>query len=303
MSNGLRGVWAAAVTPMHDDLTVDLDRLTAHYRWLLAQGCDGVAALGTTGEANSFSLKERLDVIEHLSGAGLGMERILVGTGCCAIPDTVKLTEAALAAGAAGALMLPPFYYKGVSDDGLFAAFSEVIQRVGNPDLKIYVYDFPAMTGVEMSVDFLVRLHGAYPDTVVGVKDSSGNWPAMQAVCAAIPGFGTFAGTEQYLLPVLRAGGAGCISATANVTAAKAAEVYAQRDSAEADRLQDELTALRLMLQGYPLIPCMKEVLARLHDDPAWRRLRPPLVNLPAEKAQALFHEIDAARFAPAAAA
>ena len=300
MVNTLNGVWAAATTPMLDDLSVDMPRLVGHYRWLLAQGCDGVAALGTTGEANSFSLAERLALIEGLATSGLPMDRIMVGVGCCAIPDTVELTRASLDAGAAATLMLPPFYYKGVSDDGLFAAYAETIRRVGDDRLRIYVYDFPKMTGLDMSVDLLVRLHEAFPDTIVGVKDSSGNWPDMQETCRRIPGFGTFAGTERYLLDTLKAGGAGCISASANITARLCAGVYAawkKGDVAAAEAAQAETTRVRQTLDAYPLIGAGKEILARHTGHAGWRTVRPPQVPLTAARAEALVRDLDQAAF------
>jgi len=299
MARGLSGVWAAAITPMREDLSVDMDRLVGHYRWLLANGCDGVAALGTTGEANSFSVAERRALIDGLVAAGLPMERILVGTGCCALPDTVELTRAALAAGAAGALMLPPFYYKGVADDGLFAAYAETIQRVGDARLRIYVYDFPKMTGLELSVDLLVRLQAAYPETIVGVKDSSGNWQDMAETCRRIPGFGMFAGTEKYLLAALQAGGAGCISATANLTSALCARVFAawRAGHGDAETLQAELTRVRTALDAYPLIGACKDIIARHSGHAGWRTVRPPQTPLPAERAAALGRDLEAASF------
>jgi 4-hydroxy-tetrahydrodipicolinate synthase len=282
MPNRLTGVWAAALTPLNEDLSVDLGAMVAHYRWLLANGCDGVAALGTTGEANSFTVAERHKVIEAVADAGLGDDAVMIGTGCCAFPDTVELTLAALAAGYHNILMLPPFYYKGVSADGLFATYATIIDRVGDDRLKVYVYDFPAMTGLEIDADLLARLHAAYPATVVGVKDSSGRWPDMEATCRRIPGFGTFAGTEQYLLPVVQAGGAGCISATANVTAPFCAEVWrAHRGgSGEAEALQERLSDLRLMLQRYPAVPSLKAIMAHHTGRDAWRRVRPPMLPL-----------------------
>lgn len=302
MSDRLRGVWAAALTPLKDDLSIDLDAMVAHHGWLLAQGCDGVAALGTTGEANSFSVAERRAAIERIAEAKLPADKVMIGTGCCALPDTVELTSAALAAGYPNVLMLPPFYYK-VGDEGLFASYAAVIERVADPRLRIYVYDFPKMTGIDISPALLERLHKEFPQTIVGVKDSSGDWAAMEETCRRIPGFGTFAGTEQYLLPTLRAGGAGCISATANVTARLCADLYAAWQSAEADRLQALVTEVRLMLQAYPAVASLKEIMARHSGRVAWRRLRPPLTNLSASAVDALFADMSSKGFALADAA
>ena len=291
MSDPLSGVWSAAVTPLNNDLTVNLAAMVTHHKWLLANGCNGVAVLGTTGEANSFSVRERLDVIAAAAASGIAKEQLLIGTGCCAPTDTIELTRAALDAGFNQVLMLPPFYYKGVSDDGLFAAFDHVIQQLADDRLAIVIYDFPLMTGLDMSVDLLVRLNKAYPKTVVGVKDSSGNWPAMQAVIEAIPGFRTFAGTEQYLLADLQAGGAGCITATGNATSNLCQAVYVAHqagDTAGAEAAQEIATATRLMLQAHGAVPAMKELMAQNSGNPAWRNMRPPLMPLSAEGVAAL---------------
>jgi 4-hydroxy-tetrahydrodipicolinate synthase len=298
MSNNLRGVWTAALTPQNEDLSVDFDALVAHYRWLLANGSDGIAVLGTTGEANSFSVAERRALIERVGEAGFASNEIMIGTGCCAFPDTVELTRAALAAGYANILMLPPFFYKGVSDDGLFRAYANVIERIGDDAMAIYVYDFPKMTGLEISPDLLVRLHEAFPTTIVGVKDSSGSWPDMLEVAERIPGFGTFAGTERYLLPVLRAGGAGCISATANVTCGLAAELYAAWRGEGAEALQERVTQVRLALEAYPAVPSLKEIMAAHTGRAGWRQARPPMVALSDGARADLFRDLEAIGFA-----
>lgn len=274
------GAWAATITPLNDDLSIDLGALGAHMRWLLAEGAAGVAALGTTGEANSFSVEERLKVIECLGNSGIASERIIVGTGCCAAPDTVALTRAILAAGYANAMMLPPFYYKGVSEEGIFRAYAQVIEAVNDPRLRVLVYDFPLMTGLTISTALLGRLQNAFGGIVVGVKNSSGDWSAMEEAASRLPGFQVFAGTEQFLLPTLRAGGPGCISATANVTMRRLAEIAAKWRGPSADALQHEATTTRLMLQKLPTIPALKEIMAAATGRAAWRNLRPPLVNL-----------------------
>ncbi len=291
MSDPLSGVWSAAVTPLHGDLTVNLEAMVAHHEWLLGNGCDGVAVLGTTGEANSFSLPERLEVIAAAARSGIAKQRLMIGTGCCALPDTIELTRAALDAGFNQILMLPPFYYKGVSDDGLFACYDSVIQELADDRMRIVVYDFPAITGLDMGTELLVRLNAAYPKTVVGVKDSSGNWDDMQAVARAIPGFRTFAGTEQYLLAALRAGGAGCITATGNATSHLCQAVYAAHlagDTAGAEAAQEVATAARLMLQAHGAVPAMKELMAQNTGNGAWRNMRPPIMPLSADGVAAL---------------
>ncbi|MFQ5774799.1 MAG: dihydrodipicolinate synthase family protein [Kiloniellaceae bacterium] len=296
------GVFAAALTPLEDDLAPDHEALVRHYRWLLLHGCDGIVCLGTTGEANSFSLDERLALLEALAGTELPA-KLIVGTGCCAVPDAVRLTKTAIAIGAAGVLVLPPFYYKGVSDDGLFAAYAETIERVGDPRLRLYVYHFPKMTGLDLSLDLVGRLIEAYPRTVVGLKNSSGDWDNIAAMLRAFPGFDVFAGSEEFLLPSLRLGGPGCMSATVNVLAPQTAELYAEWQGEGAEALQERLSALRRTIGKFPPIAAMKAMLARRSGAPAWRRVRPPLVPLGAADEARLFADLDAMGFALPAAA
>lgn len=282
------GVAAAVLTPQNADLSPDIGALAAHCRWLLANGGDFLAVLGTTGEANSFSLDERIDILDGLAEAGLPTQKLLVGTGCCAIPDTVLLCRKALEIGAGGVLMLPPFYYKNPSDDGLFNAYSEVIERVASPDLRIYLYHFPAMSAVPLGLDLIERLIGRYPDTVVGIKDSGGDLANMTAMVERFPGFTVLAGGDQFLLPLLQAGGAGCITSVCNLVSALAAEVYANRSQAD----QDLLTKVRTAVTEAPAIPGMKEMLARHTGNAAWSNVRPPMVKFTAREGDALAQRI-----------
>jgi len=295
------GVWVAALTPMDTDLSPDTAKFVEHCKWLLGQGANGLAVLGTTGEANSFSTSEKRKLLDAVAEGGINGSQMLPGTGCCAIPDTVEMTKHALSHGAAGVVMLPPFYYKNVSDDGLFAAYSEVIQRVGDDKLRIYFYHFPAMSSTPISHDLIERLLKAYPTTIAGIKDSSGDLDNMLEMCRRFPGFGVFAGSEQFLLPVLRAGGVGCISATANATIAMCAEVFAKRDDANVDAIQEELTAQRLALQSQVLIPALKSVAARHTGDKGWLTTRPPVAPLSAANEAALFAALDSTQFKLAA--
>lgn len=282
------GAWTAALTPLRDDLSIDLDAAVEHCGWLLANGAAGVVVLGTTGEANSFSLEERKALIAHLERAGVPADRVIVGTGCCAAPDTIALTRAALEAGYANVLMLPPFYYKGVSDDGLFAAYARAIEGVGSSALRVLIYDIPPQTGFALSVDLLRRLRDAFPETVVGVKNSSGDWSAMDAALRALPGFQVFAGSEQFLLPTLRAGGPGCISALANVTSKQLGVLAAEWRGARAEALQNEATERRAALSKFPTIAALKEIMAERTGRDAWRNIRPPLVPLNAAQRDGL---------------
>lgn len=288
-----RGVFAAVLTPLKDDLSPDIPTFLEHCRWLLANGCDGLGILGSTSEANSFSVEERLAMIETVADSDIPASSLIIGTGCCAIPDTVRLNRAALDIGAGGVLVLPPFFYKNVSEDGIYAAYAETIERTGNNALRLYIYHFPQMTALDMSLDLLGRLIEAFPDNVVGLKNSSGDWDNMEAIIRAFPDFDMFAGTEQYLLPTLKAGGAGCISATTNVFCREAGQVFTNWDSTEAEALQERSTALRLAVQAFPPVAACKEITARSTGRTGWRNLRPPLANLSPEKRQALFAALD----------
>jgi 4-hydroxy-tetrahydrodipicolinate synthase len=292
-----RGVLVPALTPFHADLSVDEDRLVAHCQWLLDEGANGLAVFGTTSEANSLSTGERMAALERLIEGGIPPGVLMPGTGCCALPDTVALTRHAAAHDCFGVLMLPPFYYKGVSDDGIFATISEVIERVGNRRLRIYLYHIPALAGAGFSLPLIERLLTEYPGVVAGLKDSSGDWKNTQALLAAFPGFEVFPGSETYLLDGLRLGGAGCISATANVHVGAIRALVEAWETPAADAMQQQLTAVRAAIEKFPLVAANKAILAELRDASGWAVLRPPLRPLAAEARERLFAALDALRF------
>ncbi len=299
------GVLAAVLTPVDAALAPATRPWIAHCRRLLDQGLDGLAVLGTTSEANSFSLAERLALLDALAEAGIPGGRVIPGTGCCAIPDTVALSKKALEIGAAGVLMLPPFYYKGVSDDGLFAAYAEVIERIGDAALRIYLYHIPPMSNVPITFALIERLLAAYPGTVVGIKDSSGDFDNMKAMLDGFPGFRVFSGSDRFLLPLLRAGGAGAITACNNVAAHLSVKVRAgwRAGGADTDSDQKALDAVRETVSRFPLVAALKEIVARATGDDGWRRPRPPLEKLTTEQAAALMAQLAALNFSPKMAA
>lgn len=298
------GVNAAVLTPMRADLSIDLDRMAAHANWLLANGCNGLAILGTTGEANSIGIEERIELMQGLVERGIPAARLMPGTGTPALTDTVKLTRTAADLGCPGALLLPPFFYKNPSDDGLFAYFSEVIQRVGG-GIKIYLYHFPAQSAVPFGIDLIGRLLAAYPGVIQGIKDSSGDWANTRAYADhfAKDGFEVYAGDDSLLQNLLAANGAGCITAAANVNSAIAAEVYANWDNARGDAAQLTLTATRRAVTTVPLIPGLKALKARHTGDADWTNIRPPHLKLAAAQTAAIFAAIDACGVTLAAAA
>jgi 4-hydroxy-tetrahydrodipicolinate synthase len=275
MASSCEGVYAAALTPLRGDLTIDRGAFAAHCRRLLDEGCDGLAIFGTTGEANSFSVAERVSAWEALVADGIPAGALLPGTGACALTDAVTLTREALAVGSPAVLALPPFYYKGVTDDGLFAFFADLIERVGDDRLRLFLYHIPPQTILGFSFALIARLAEAYPGVIAGTKDSSGDAARIEAACREFPQLRVFAGTEALLLDTLRWGGAGCISATVNVTAPLSAEVLRTRD----DAAQARLTARREYLERFPVIPALKAILHARTGADTWH-VRPPLVPL-----------------------
>jgi 4-hydroxy-tetrahydrodipicolinate synthase len=274
------GVFAACLTPLKSNLDVDNTALVRHCRWLLANGCDGLAPLGSTGEANSFSVLERKKLLDVLIESGLQPECLLVGTGCCAIPDACDLTRHAIAHGVGGVLMLPPFFYKGVSDEGVFRYYEQIIQNIGESRLRIYLYHFPKMTGVPIDEPLIERLLKTYPRTVVGMKDSGGDWNHMKSICQRFPEFRVYAGSEQFLLDILKIGGVGCISASTNITCTMASKVFHAWRSKNATELQDALNRVRGVIEKYPLIPALKQVMANATGNHDWLNMRPPFATL-----------------------
>ena len=276
----MSGVLCPVITPFKDNLSLDPDRLIRQCQWLLSQNV-GLAVFGTNSEANSLSLAEKMMLLEQLVDAGIDTKRLMPGTGCCALTETVELTAHAVRLGCAGALMLPPFYYKDVSDDGLYASFAEVIERVGDSSLRIYLYHIPPVSQVGISVDLIERLVKAYPDIVVGIKDSSGDWNNTNAMLERRwDDFRVFAGAETFLLQNMRGDGAGCISATANINPAAIDKLYQEWQSPAAESLQASLDEIRATTMAYPMIPALKATVAHFSNDAQWRTVRPPLVAL-----------------------
>ncbi len=298
MTDRIRGVLSPVVTPFKPDLSPDPERFVRHCRWLLSQNV-GLAAFGTNSEANSLSAEERMELLECLVEAGLDPGRMMPGTGCCALPDSVRLSAHAVKLGCAGVLMLPPFYYKGVSDDGLFRAFAEVIERVGDRRLRVYLYHIPPVAQVPITLPLIERLLKAYPDNVAGMKDSSGDWSNTKAVLDAFApaGFDVFPGSETFLLAGMRGGGVGCISATANVNPGPIARLAATWKDADADARQKGLDEIRTIMQGYVMIPALKAAIAHWGGDASWSTVRPPLVELDAAQASALVAQLQAKGF------
>jgi 4-hydroxy-tetrahydrodipicolinate synthase len=285
----VRGVFCATLTPLEHDGRASLDLLDAHLRFVLEAGCAGIVLLGTTGEANSFTVGERTSILDAVIARGFPADRLIVGTGCCAAGDTVALTKHALTCGVTRVLMLPPFYYKNLADEGIADAFARTIESFDDERLRIYLYQIPQLTGVSFTpavIELLLRHH---PRTIAGIKDSSGDLSAIKQLCSR---FGTrldvLVGSERFLLDALRAGASGCVTATANVHPASICELYQTQDRDGAPALQERVSAARSVFERYPMIAALKEVCAQRSGDARWRNLRPPLTQLAQDAGGAL---------------
>jgi 4-hydroxy-tetrahydrodipicolinate synthase len=280
--NNFSGVIAPVLTPFGQDGAPDPDRFIEHAEWLLSDegGCHALAPFGTTSEANSLGLDERMELLEDLIDAGIEPLNLMPGTGTCSLTDTVILTQHAMDLGCGGVLMLPPFYYKQPSEEGLFKYFADVIDEVGDDRLKVYLYHIPPVAQVGFPLTLIERLRQEFPETVVGLKDSSGDWSNMKAILDAFPDFELFPGSELFLLDGLKNGSAGVISATANVSGQKMRAVYDDWQADEADKRQAEVSAMRKTIQSFPMIPVLKSIVAHYRKDPQWRELRPPFESL-----------------------
>lgn len=294
----LRGVLAPVLTPFDATLEPDTEKFIEHCKWLIANQA-GLAIFGTNSEAASLSIGERLRLTDQLLQAGIPASKLMPGTGSCALTDAVTLTRHAVESGAAGVLMLPPFYFKGVSDDGLFAYYSEVIERVGNSRLAIYLYHIPQFTQVPISLNLIERLLKRYPGTIAGAKDSSGDWNNSKAMIEnyAADGFDVFPASESLLSKALPLGAAGCISATVNVNPAGIQRLYENWNGDETAQLQESADQIRKIFQAMPMIPAMKRVMAKVTGQPSWSVVRPPLTELGDDLAGALVEQLNAINY------
>jgi 4-hydroxy-tetrahydrodipicolinate synthase len=292
--NVLRGVIAPNLTPFDDDLTIAEGLYLDHAEWLLAEGCVGLAPFGTTGEALSLGIEERMATLEAMVARGIDPARLIPGTGLTSLPDTVRLTRHAVDQGCAGAMILPPFYYKGVPEDGLYDYFAWLIEAVDRPALKIYLYHIPQVAGVGIPPAVARRLHQAFPETVVGIKDSSGDWENTKKLLA-IENFIVYPAQETTLVEGHELGAAGCISATANLNPAAIARLIGTVEAGHPDaRLNDEVAAFRKLMAGAGPIPAQKALLARWTGDARWARTRPPLLPTAAAQAVQLAEQVAA---------
>ncbi len=288
------GVYAASITPIDSSGNPDGKRLIEHCNWLMDQGVTGVAPLGTTGEGNSLPLSFRLEVPGLFRDAGFSSNKVIFGTGSCAVGDAVAATQAVVDAGFTNALVLPPFYYKNMSDDGVFNYFDQLINRVNSDALRIYLYHFPQLSMTPFSVSLIKRLKAAFGPVIAGLKDSSGDFKGTQTFAREVDDFDVFPGSEAVLLEGLENGCTGSISATSNATAQLTAKTFNERDTAQATELQELLTAARLAIANYPLSPALKQIKSWQTDDASWRAVLPPNIELSDSQQHDLRHALEA---------
>lgn len=284
----IKGVFAAALTPLRDNMSCDNDMLAAHCAHLIKEGCHGVSLFGTTGEGPAFSAEERMGGLDAVLNAGIPADKILPATGCAALPDTVRLTRHAAGKGCKNVLVMPPFFFKDLSDEGVFRVYAEIAESVGDPALRIYIYNFPAVTGVWVREMVVGKLLNAYPKIFAGVKDSSGDWNYVMALLDLSPNLAVFTGHETLLPKLLTAGGKGNISGMANLIPGLLRRLYDERPVKAADPLFACVAALVDELSKHPITPAIKALAANLRHSPSWRKMRPPLVAIEPESEKAL---------------
>ena len=290
---GLTGLICPNLTPFNRDLSIAMDLYIEHAKRMLDAGCSALAPFGTTGEALSIGMEERMSVLEEMIKAGIDPARIVPGTGLTNLQDTAKLCRHAIEMKCAGVMVLPPFYYKGVSDDALFAYFAALIGMVDSPELKVYLYHIPPVAQVPVSVELTKRLAKEFPGTIAGIKDSSGDWENTKRLLTEVKGIAVFPGSENPLIDALALGAPGCISATANINAENIIRCYKAAGTPQGARLQEQIRAYRLPFQEMGAIPAQKWVLAHQTSEPRWKIVRPPLTALSDEKGKELLARLE----------
>ena len=292
-----RGIWPALLTPLKADLSIDHTLLAAHCKSLLARGCPGVTPFGTTGEGPSFSMAERKEAIDQLIKNGIPAAQIMVSTSCAALPETLALTRHAVSAGVHGCLMLPPFFLKGVSDQGIIDSYRYVIDGMGDdlPKLKLYLYHIPQVAGVSLSHHVIATLKQQYPDTILGIKDSACTTAHSVGLAEAfMKDLTVYVGFEPDLPEMGRRGSTGAISGLANFMPRVVNRLVTQPDAPATPAERERVIQLISLLGDYSLMPALKGIMAMLSGEPAWLRVRAPLVALTADEFSALKKSIGA---------
>ena len=270
-----KAVYSAVLTPFKKDLTIDTKLFISHCEFLLKNNIS-LAPLGTTGEANSISISEKLDLIKTIANSDLPKEKIIIGTGNTSFVDAALLTKTAVENKIYSVLLLPPFYYKNVSDEGVYQYYKEIINTVKSTNLRIFLYNIPQVSGVTISIDLVNRLKKEFSDTITGIKDSSGNFENTKKY-KEIKNFIVYPGSEKFLYDGLNIGCSGCISATTNVNI-EAAKLINSFDKSEGESINKKIKSVRDVFEKYPVIPALKAT--KIKEDSNWSNIRPPLVAL-----------------------
>ena len=294
MESPQAGIYTASLTPLFDSFEPNIPALIRHAQWLLEEGSDGVALLGSTGESNSMTVEQRQSIIEQ-SALELPPDRLMMGTGSCALQDAVRLTQASVNAGVLSVLVLPPFYYKPQNEESVLSFFSLLVEAVDNPNLRIIFYNFPQLSGYNFSIKILQELKLRFGNIAAGIKDSSGDWNNMLDMVQNVPDLMVYTGTETLLLDILRKGGAGSITATANLIVPECQHVFQawkNGRSEAADQAQKHLTALRIAFESYSFVSEMKSLLAAQTNSEEWNHMLPPFAQLPDEQVEELTEQI-----------
>ncbi|MEO7403815.1 MAG: dihydrodipicolinate synthase family protein [Burkholderiales bacterium] len=279
MSSKPSGVFVPVLTPFTRDLHIDNPRFATFCKWIVSQGA-GLAVFGTNSEANSLSTPEKRVALDALIADGVSPAHLVPGTGACSVTDAIEMSEHAVRAGCAGVLMLPPFYYKGATDAGLADYYSRVIDKIGSSKLKVLLYHIPQLTGVPITFTLIERLIKQYPNTVVGIKDSSGDWANCEGMLKNFPDFAIFPASESFLAKAMPLGAAGCISATANLQPAGISEHVKRWREPGMDDRHKKVDAVRQIMQKTNMIPALKYVTATYGNDAEWSRVRPPFETM-----------------------
>ena len=286
----IKGLISPILTPFNEDLSINTDVYNEFAKYLLDNGCSGLAPFGTTGEALSIGNEERMNSLEGLISNGIDPNVLIPGTGLCNIPDTVMVSRHAMELGCHAVMVLPPFYYKDMNEDGIFNHYDELISRINHPDLKIYLYHIPQVAGVGLSIDLVSKLKATYPDIVEGIKDSSGDWDNTKALLS-IDDLVVYPGAELPVIDAIKLGAPGCISATANINSLDIGEVIKLCHAGkwqEAESLHKKVKKVRLLFQEYAPIPAQKAILAVMTGNKLWNNLRPPFKSMENSKTKIL---------------
>jgi len=290
----IKGLISPILSPFDDSLNFNQEMYNELAKDLLSTGCSGLAPFGTTGEALSVSNDERMQALENLIKSGVSPDKLIPGTGLCNFPDTVKISRHAIELGCKGVMTLPAFYFKDVTDEGLFQYYERLIDEINHPNLKIYLYHIPQVSGVGLSIPLVKKLRSTYPDIIVGIKDSSGVWENTEQLLS-IDGLIVYPGAELPVIDAIKLGGPGCISATANfnpTNIAKVIELSHDRKWDQAEEVHKDVKEVRYLFQDYSAIPAQKAMLAIKYKDERWKNIRPPLVQISEQRSSELAEKL-----------